>query len=54
MASLTFTARPFSSFPFKALMAARASASLDISTNPKPLDLPLKESLTMVAVSTWP
>src|SRR5207247_809043 len=41
LASLTVRERPFIMVPLRELMAASASDSFSISTNPKPLDCPL-------------
>src|SRR3972149_2828349 len=53
-ASFTLRVFPLRSLPLSALIAACASASEDISTNPKPFDLPLCLSFITVAVSTFP
>jgi|GEM_PF-4140637 len=53
-ASLTRRLRPDISLSFKASMAALASASLGISTKPKPLDCPENLSVITVARDTSP
>ena len=45
---------PSSSESFKSLIAACASSSLGISTNPKPLDLPVNLSMIILALLTSP
>lgn len=45
---------PFSSEPFNASIAALASESFSISTNPNPLDRPDRRSTTTVAETTLP
>jgi hypothetical protein len=51
---LTVIDRPFNSLPFKPLMAASPASFVDISTKPKPFDLPLNLSMIMLTESTWP
>jgi len=53
-ASLTFNVRPSRSVPFRAAIAFRASSSLVISTNPKPLGYPVSGSAMMLTRSTAP
>ena len=53
-ASLTFSARPSRSAPFKAAIARSPSALSLISTNPKPLACPVSRSVTMLTRSTAP
>ncbi len=53
-ASLTTMLRPLSGWPFMPLMAAWASASLPISTNPKPLERPVSRSIITLALLTAP
>src|SRR5262249_40821308 len=53
-ASLTVNARPSCSVPFNLAMASFASASVDISTKPKPLLRPVSRSVMIFADSTVP
>jgi hypothetical protein len=53
-ASLTFSALPSRSLPFKAAIALSPSALSLISTNPKPLACPVSRSVTMLTRSTLP
>src|SRR5215471_5632517 len=53
-ASFTVSALPSISFPFNALIARCASASLVISTKPNPLDRPVSRSVIRLTVSTAP
>src|ERR1035438_955657 len=53
-ASLTFSALPSSSLPFRPAMAASASVATLISTNPKPLARPVSRSVTTLTRSTVP
>jgi hypothetical protein len=53
-ASLTFSALPSTSLPFRPLIAAFPSASALISTNAKPLACPVSRSVTMFTRSTEP
>jgi hypothetical protein len=53
-ASLTTTLRPPSGWPFMPLMAACASASLPISTKPKPFERPVSRSIMTLALVTAP
>jgi hypothetical protein len=50
-ASFTTTLRPPMSWPFMPLMAACASASLPISTNPKPLERGGLESRSIITLA---
>src|ERR1700737_258515 len=52
--SLTLRIWPFTSLPFKAAMAAFASASFLNSTKPNPRDSPLTRSFTRFAASALP
>ena len=52
--TLTVNARPSTSLPFMAAMAAFASWSLDISTKPKPLERPVSRSMMTCADWTVP
>ena len=53
-ASLTFSALPSTSLPFRPLIAAFPSASAFISTNAKPRGCPVSRSVTMLTRSTDP
>jgi hypothetical protein len=53
-ASLTFSVRPPSWFPFKAAMAFSPSSAFVISTNPKPRERPVSRSVMMLTRSTCP
>jgi len=53
-ASLTTQLRPPRDWPFMPLMAACASASLPISTKPKPLERPVSRSIMTFALVTLP
>jgi hypothetical protein len=48
LATLTVSGRPFMGWLLSAAIAAWASASFGISTNPKPRDRPVSRSVT-----TW-
>lgn len=53
-ASFTLSARPSSSWPSSCSIAALPSASSDISTKPKPFDLPVSLSSMIAALVTVP
>ena len=53
-ASFTFKARPPTSFPFKAVIAAWAALSSAISTKPKPRGRPVSRSVMIWMRSTTP
>ena len=52
--TLTVKARPLNCWPLSALMAFCASASLPISTKPKPLERPVSRSMITCADCTVP